>query len=615
MSEETRQENSFALQAVIAIAYGLTAGFFLAVLYWLTDDMAAAYFGQATDVVLLFLQAALNRAVLAGLVTFLLAEGLLFWLKRNVPSFSQKAQAVFVFLFSAGILGAFMLSFAHNLHWFPPLLSKKGVLYAGLFGLLAAAVAGAYLVFRSRNLRKDTFGLLKKPIIIFGVLLLAVNALAQYQKSARREEAVNVIVILIDALRSDHLGCYGYDKATSPALDKFARESVLFSNSFSQSTHTKPSTASLFTSLYPSQHDVLLGNRRDAAGNFFSDVLDESFKTMAEYLSEAGFNSAGFLDQGQLHAYMGFGQGFAYYNTYLKKAKQINNDFYRWLSVNKHRKFFAYLHYLDVHAPYAPPPEYRDMFVTGKSSMVIPERVADWRKFKKKFDEIKDQLTQADIDWLKALYDAEIRALDDYLAALFSRMKEEGVYDNSLIIITADHGDSFMEHGEIDHGTTLYDEVLLVPLLIRFPHGEHAGVIETPVQTIDVLPTILDYVGVNTENDLLMGRSLIAVLNEPEAFAGESIFSERMYLLSIRKGIYKLIYNKNTMHQELYDLSADPREQSNLLAGGNHTAIGDTLKAELLAWSEKVRHIRPARSGVKLDKETVDKLKSLGYIR
>ena len=96
MSEETRQESSFALQAVIAIAYGLIAGFFLAVLYWLTDDMAAAYFGQATDVVLLFLQAALNRAVLAGLVTFLLVEGLLFWLKRNVPSFSQKAQAVFV---------------------------------------------------------------------------------------------------------------------------------------------------------------------------------------------------------------------------------------------------------------------------------------------------------------------------------------------------------------------------------------------------------------------------------------------------------------------------------------------------------------------------------------
>ena len=125
MSEETRQENSFALQAVIAIAYGLTAGFFLAVLYWLTDDMAAAYFGQATDVVLLFLQAALNRAVLAGLVTFLLAEGLLFWLKRNVPSFSQKAQAVFVFLFSAGILGAFMLSFVHTCTGFRRCCQKK----------------------------------------------------------------------------------------------------------------------------------------------------------------------------------------------------------------------------------------------------------------------------------------------------------------------------------------------------------------------------------------------------------------------------------------------------------------------------------------------------------
>ena len=117
---------------------------------------------------------------------------------------------------------------------------------------------------------------------------------------------------------------------------------------------------------------------------------------------------------------------------YLAKITEIHV----MLSVNKHRKFFAYLHYLDVHAPYAPPPEYRDMFVTGKSSMLIPERVADWRKFKKKFDEIKDQLTQADIDWLKALYDAEIRALDDYLAALFSRIADRPKFPGSSPLVT-----------------------------------------------------------------------------------------------------------------------------------------------------------------------------------
>ncbi len=607
---ESKEQSKHFANLGVGISFGLLSAALLSLLFWFTDEMASAYTttGQ-NDVAALFLQSTVNQLAFSLVICFALLG-----LATGLVSAHRLRKAGLLALGMA-LSSAAGLFFLNDLHWFPRLLSKPGVLYVGVVGLTGLALSWLYLAFHRKSWASGSPRFLRIPMVVGLLFVFLVNGLALYNKKSAQAANTNVIIILIDALRSDHLGSYGYELPTSPALDAFAREGVVFKNSFSQSTHTKPSTASLFTSLYPSQHNVMRGNRHDAAGNFFSDVLDDGFKTMAEYLSDAGYNSAGFLDQGQLHSYMGFAQGFTYYNSYLRKAEQINNDFLRWLPANKHRKFFAYLHYLDVHAPYAPSREYRDMFVDGKSTAVIPEEVADWRKFKKKFDQIKDEFKPEDIEQLVALYDAEIRELDDYLQEIFFRLKVEGVYDQSLIFIVSDHGDSFMEHGDIDHGTTLYDEVLRVPFIVRFPNAAHTGVVETPVQTIDVLPTILEYAGVDTEDNLLMGESVLGFVDGTQPERQNPIFSERMHLLSIRKGDFKLIYNKNLEYGELYDLSSDPGEKINLYAEASGQEHAGRLQQELFDWAESVKDIRPAADGVKLDAKTVEKLKSLGYIR
>ncbi len=613
---DPRSKRTLLLRLVIAVSFGLISGVLFSAATYFFDEMSGVYRAAGEwDVVLLFLKNVTNGLVLGSVVAFAVAEMFTAILSGSDHGTARKTALFFRILLGAVCLTPVLILFLSNLYWFPKILSRQGVFYSAGIGFFSLVTAIVYHLYYSRKVAQNRFGAVRMPLVVLLALMAGLSGIAHMQQQAHTQDGTNVIVILVDALRSDHLGCYGYDLPTSPTLDEFAGESLIFTKSFSQSTHTKPSTASLFTSLYPSQHNVLLGNRRDAAGNFYSDVLDESFKTMAEYLTDAGFNSAGFLDQGQLHSYMGFAQGFTYYNSYLKGAEQVNGDFFRWLPANKHRKFFAYLHYLDVHAPYAPPPEYKAMFVKGTSDLVIPGQVADWRKFKKTFDDIKGQLVDSDIDQLKALYDAEIRAFDAQMAVLFQRLKDAGVYENSIIIVTADHGDSFMEHNEIDHGTTLYDEVLRVPLLVRFPKGEHAGQVDTPVQTIDVLPTILDFFDINMEGDLLMGQSLLALTDDSHEFLEKPVFSERLHLLSIRKGKYKLIYNTNEEIGELYDLQADPDEQENILADSQQAERAQSMKAELLSWADGIKEIRPAPTGVPLDKKTVDKLKTLGYIR
>ncbi len=606
---QTQDEGQMAGRLLGAVSYGLVTGLLLGVLYWLFDDMAAAYRGGDWDIALQFLGTSVDRFLLASLGAFVLAE--------VVTSLAPNLRVAKLFhirwVLATALLTSFFALLLKGLFWFPRPFGRRGLVYMAVLGVIALAISLTYHWYQRRNRRSGHRFVLTTAIAAV-VVLLGLKAVAFLERSNPKEET-NVIVILIDALRSDHLGCYGYKLPTSPAMDKLARESLLFRHSFSQSTHTKPSISSLFTSLYPSQHNVMLGNRHDASGRFYSDVLDDSLKTLAEFLHGAGFNAAGFLEQGQLHSYMGFSQGFTYYNSYLKGAREINGDFFRWLPENKHRKFFAYLHYLDVHAPYAPSERYKKMFVKQKSDHIIPSQVADWRKFKRQFDAIKDELTEADIDQLKALYDAEIRELDDQLAVLFERLKEAGVYDKSLIILTADHGDSFMEHGEIDHGTTLYEEVLRVPLMVRFPGGRYAGVSDVNAETIDLLPTILDFFNIDAKEDTLMGQSLLAVVDSSRTFAERPVFSERLQLLSLREGNYKFIYNTNEEKGQLYDLSTDPGEHANLYDRAEDRQVAQRLQKKLLAWHDRVKRARRTSGSVPLDKSTIEKLKGLGYIR
>lgn len=610
---DAQQPGIHSVLSALRFALGLAICF--ALVQFLFDEVAKAYLWQGVfDVSLSYLQNLLNQA-LVWLVVLLIGGELILWLGQRILNVSGKVLTLLRIAWVTGSLFVVMGLYFNLQPWFPPLLSTTAVLYDGLILLSGLTLAWLFV----RRVRKSvaTAQHMKRIAFLAGVIVVT-NGFVAYKKSQFTNEDPNVIVILIDALRSDHLGCYGYSRDTSPNLDRFAEEGVVFTNSISQSSHTKASITSLFTSLYPIQHDVIHGNRRDDQGNFYSDVLGESFKTMAEYLQGGGYNTAGFLVQGQLRGYMGFSQGFNYYDSYLGNARNINRQFFRWLPVNKYRKFFAYLHYLDVHAPYAP--SKKNLKILELSALVgdAPGKNADmvrlkqdWAQFQNALDAGEIELSDADVAELVALYDAGIRDMDDRLGALFAKLKAEGVYDNSLIIFTADHGDGFMEHGLLDHGTSLYEEVLRVPLIVRFPNGARRGVSEEPVQTIDVLPTILDVVGIPPGNTL-MGRSVLDFLG---GFSGERPrVSERGDLIALLKGKYKYIFNKRRKTGELYNIEEDPGEQVNLAKMNPELTRG--MKQAILDFMGHFATKTPAkREAVELDKETIEKLKTLGYIR
>ncbi|MFQ5706559.1 MAG: sulfatase [bacterium] len=606
----------------VGLTYGLFCGFILGVSRFLLSDIARAYLSTGkSDVILSYLQFFLNQEVFIFVLVFVVLEILLLLIMKILPGFGQKAISRIRMLSAAGLLFAVVAyEFNTQQQWFPAAFSIRAIFYDAIILLGSFLVAFVLARAQVRLSRGGSSKVVLSTAVSFVTILVALNGLAFIKKHQFQKGEPNVLVILIDALRYDHLGCYGYAKPTSPNIDNFARESLVFTNSFSQSNHTKPSIASLFTSLYPSQHHVVRSNRRDAAGNYISDILDDSFKTMAEYLQEAGYNTAGFIDQGQLRAYMGFAQGFDYYDTYLGIAPLINQKFIGWLPVNKYRKFFAYLHYLDVHAPYTPPAKYIDLFGLRDKVNYVPAQGKkwikareNWKKFNDDLVEGKIKLTQDDIQELKSLYDGEIRALDDELGLLFQKLKKEGVYDNSLIILTADHGEGFMEHGMTGHGNSLYDELLRVPLIMRFPNGERRGVVDIPVQAVDLLPTILDFLG-QARDANLMGKSILELMNATDHVSQRPIVSERGSLVAYRIGNYKYIYDKQHNTGELYDLQSDPGEQHNLSNHDNNKKALEMQK-ELKQYAQAIAKATPQSKGVKLDKKTIKKLKSLGYIR
>jgi arylsulfatase A-like enzyme len=599
-------------EASTAVAFGLMCGLVIGVVRWATDHVARTYVSaKLSDVILSYLQFFINRNTLLIVAVFLVASMIFHFLQKLFP---RLAETTLTFLRGITTATALLFLAVYEVRaqtWFPEAWSRRAFIYALLLGGSSLA-ALAYLWLRHRQSQYQPGKLIKLPTIGALAVVASINGAAFIAKQQAPQEKPNVIVILLDAVRFDHLGCYGYPRPTSPTIDAFAKEGLMFTQAISQSSYTKPVIASLFTSLYPSQHSVFRNTRHDAQGNFISDVLDDSFLTMAEYLHAADFNTVGFLEQAQLRHYMGFAQGFCFYKPDMGPAPEINRGFFQWLPINKHRQFFAYLHYLDAHAPYVPPTEYRDMFGSFDQAATFPERVKDWQKFKAEVTDGNLTLTPSDGEHLKALYDAEIRALDENLAALFAKLKKENVYENSLIILTADHGDEFLDHGSVDHAHTLYDELLRVPLIIRFPKSASQGTIHAQVQTIDILPTILDVLKLPADPHW-MGRSLLMYQNGANGHEPAPVFSERADLISLRSGTHKYIYNTELKTGELYDLQNDPGEKNDISAA--EPQIANRMQGEVLQWLETMRKATPKESGVTIDQHSVKELRSLGYIR
>jgi len=426
-------------------------------------------------------------------------------------------------------------------------------------------------------------------------------------ESSRRP---NVLVILVDALRRDHLGVYGYPLPTSPEIDAFAAESFRFTHAYSHSTWTKPSVASLFTSLYPEQHGLGRVGIEDQAG-FRTDVLPKRLATLAERLKKAGYETAAFTTNVHIQRKTGFAQGFKrFFSRRLVDAFDLNSMLEEWLAErDQHVPFFAYLHYMDVHWPY-------DRVLNGDTGRFgetdyeprPPEHwtgVPAWASL---------HLNERSLAAIVAGYDQEIAFTDAAFGDLMRWVEERQLTRETIIVLVADHGEGFNEHGELQHGFAPYEEVTAVPLLIRLPKvfAAEPRVVDDPVGLVDVMPTILDLVDLESPPEAV-GRSLVPLL-QGQPLRERPVYVEGVGVRGMRSGAYSVLVDSRG-EIRCFDKSADPGE---LVALAGPVPEECRRLAEMLSVLERqFDELRPgddATATVALDDEEIEALRALGYL-
>jgi arylsulfatase A-like enzyme len=432
-----------------------------------------------------------------------------------------------------------------------------------------------------------------------------------------RKEPVNVIWITLDALRADHLGCYGYPLPTSPAIDGLAEAGVLFEEAFSQAPSTKASVASMFTSLHPSIHQAVSHGKAGREG----DVLSGKATTIAERLSDAGMLSAGFVANPHLQKTFGFHQGFEVYR-YLSigpvaKADKVLGEAAGWLAGEADisaRPFFVYIHLMDTHFPYEPPPPHRRQFVDpsleGCRAIYTNGRP-------------DTPPSPRELEYLRGIYDGALHFADHQIHKFIQELDRLGLRENSLLVITADHGDEFLDHGGLGHGSSLYNELIRVPLIMILPGRLPAGqVIRTPVAMVDLGPTILSLCGLSWDTELVTGvdRSSLLMRGDPKYASRNTppLFSERArFQIAMISGNYKYIFRrKSGKSEKLFDLVGDRGETKNLI--WSEQALHDRMAEEATVRLDRIRELGEQlgldQSTAPMTDGTRRQLRQLGYI-
>lgn len=362
-----------------------------------------------------------------------------------------------------------------------------------------------------------------KSLALCGVLMGALAC----GGAAHPERPPNVILICLDTVRADHLGCYGYDlRSVTPAMDELAERSTVFLDTSATAGWTKPSVPSFLTGTYPLEHGVYRGSSRDENG-VTSDVLPADALTLAEVFSEQGYATAAFVKNAQLRKGQGFEQGFDLYKDEAGDARQIRWWATDWLEArDPDRPFFLYLHFLDAHWPYAVPDEYAALFAGEEE--VERFRGQDWRALRDDINHGRRSLTSEEHASLLALYDGSIRYIDDELGRLFGVLERLDLAQETVVSVMADHGEEFLEHGRIGHGHGLYENLLSVPWILHIP-GRAAERQAAPCSLVDLFPTLLSAAGLDA------GREMEGVDRLTQPDLSRPIFAEHLEPGSYRR--------------------------------------------------------------------------------
>lgn len=530
------------------------------------------------------------------------------------------------------------------------------VTLATIIGLVFYRTVQSLLVWREqrghqlqRSLRLGiplTLSILSAVAIVVPFLYLknpnVVQATATRSLSAAIQgERPNIVFILIDALRADHLPIYGYSRQTAPNLTALAGKGMLFTRMYAQASSTRPSVATILSSLYPTVHKV----------NYERDFLPESVTVLPEVLQAAGYKTFGASANANVSPTFGYSQGFdefwvwktesAFRLTMMGRAAEdvfgphllsrllreqgeivphagiVTDITLRWVSQRGVEPFFLYVHYIDPHEPYGPPSPYDHTFdyrsdPPVRGGGIDPLKLLSDGQDRERVGRTLDQ------------YDGEILYADHHVGRLLKGLEDLGVMNNAMVIVTADHGEEFFEHGKDSHGRSTYEEVLRVPFLVYWQDKVHAGTkYDGMVRLIDVMPTIPALLGVTPPREI-QGKSFAAQLIGPrDRESNQKLFAQVVQdtfaLEMVRDNRYKLIRHLRGPDQgreELYDLERDPLERTNLASKSRTevAALGRELEAFNTTISGAADRIQ-AEQVQKLDRDTERALRSLGYVK
>ncbi|RJP73749.1 MAG: hypothetical protein C4532_04070 [Candidatus Abyssobacteria bacterium SURF_17] len=496
----------------------------------------------------------------------------------------------------------------------------------------------------------------KKTILIGSALLVSLMLVAavflvfrgtRERPSAERTSYPDIILVSIDTLRADHLGCYGYARDTSPSIDAFAEDAVLFEDANAPAPYTAPSHMSIFTGLSPIIHHVY--NYR-ADGSY--QRLNERIVTLAEVLQKGGFATVGFVGGAQVSGHLGFDKGFDIYssksiiweNVYDNPKELTHVREAIRLSKRESQPLFLFLHHYLCHDPYvSAPKELRLQFMeerveglplgpesTNPDDSAARQRVI-WEEmdFTDPGNQVLFRKSREDF-WrgvnmsipthrrhVMALYDGCISYSDYVFGEILKILKEEDIYNDAIIILLSDHGEEFYEHQTYRHGR-LFVETIHVPLIIKFPKEEYRGArIRAAVRALDLKPTLLDILGIETGH-FIQGMSFMPLLNGTGSYAPDITSYNEPRIVRVRKDNY--VYTNQSCpagHEWLFDLSTDPRESRNLI--GARPDIAAAMRAmgvSLMADEERTaeRYAQQGGTGIERDKEVLEQLKALGYL-
>lgn len=421
------------------------------------------------------------------------------------------------------------------------------------------------------------------------------------------DETPNVLLITIDTVRADYIGCYGSPDVKTPNIDKLAAAGVQFMRAIAPSQCTNPSHASLFTGFYPTSHQVL-DNR--------TPLTDEAI-TLAELLREKGFTTLAAVSARHLNRKnSNFGQGF---DSFLEcernsmNAAERNELFLQKLAEISNRLFFAWIHYYDPHGDYAPPPPFDKMYPVGSHyEPVPPQKTMNLNR------ETKSK--PVDPDAIIPLYKGEISFLDEQIGELTGFLKKKKIYEKTLIILVADHGESMTEKGIYFCHAGMYNPVLHIPLIMSIPGRLPAKVRVKPVMSgLDVFPTVLDITGVEYPDDKIDGRSLVPMFSDPGYRNHAIVISEAVdcVIRAIYKDGYKFIkpYPRDwaVKEKQLFHPWEDYEESTDIKF--KKPKVTRRMETRLAAWIKAGNRKKlSSRRHEKLDKKTAEALKSLGYI-